>query len=159
MYDYEDEKADISMNETDLLNGLLEAANYKDNSENFIKLQIKRNGKQFFEFKIRPLSEDEIMECYKKATKYVSSRQNGVMVKTATETDVARYRSLKIYTATVTEDRIKLWDNKNIQDKLNVLTGADMIDAVLLVGEKDSIGDKIDEISGYNGDLIEFAKN
>ena len=34
-----------------------------------------------------------------------------------------------------------------------------MIDSVLFVGEKISIIEKIDEISGYNNDLDDIAKN
>ena len=57
------------------------------------------------------------------------------------------------------EDRKKLWDNKKAQEALNVLQGVEMIDAVLLSGEKDRIIDVINEISGYGDDMEETAKN
>ena len=51
------------------------------------------------------------------------------------------------------------WDNKQAQQAFNVLRGVDMIDAVLLSGEKDRIIDLINEISGYSEDTEETAKN
>ena len=57
------------------------------------------------------------------------------------------------------EDRKKLWDNRKAQEALDVLSGVDMIDAVLLSGEKDRIIDVINEISGYDDDMEETAKN
>jgi hypothetical protein len=70
-----------------------------------------------------------------------------------------------IHTATVDEDKAKLWDNKKLWDRLNVLSGIDVIDKVLLPGEKDAVIEKINEISGYAEDeedvedLEELAKN
>jgi hypothetical protein len=66
------------------------------------------------------------------------------------ETDSALSRSYVIYAATVDEDRDKVWDNKKALDKLGLLQGVDMIDRVLLAGEKARVLDKIDEISGFN---------
>ena len=58
------------------------------------------------------------------------------------------------------EDRKNTWDNRRAQEELGVLQGADMIDAVLLPGEKDRIIDRINDISGYGeDDLDEQAKN
>lgn len=64
-----------------------------------------------------------------------------------------------IYTATIDEDRAKTWDNKKAQEAFNVLQGVDVIDAVLLSGEKDRIIEVINEISGYDDSLDEIAKN
>ena len=72
---------------------------------------------------------------------------------------MAKFRSWLIYAATVDEDRAKTWDNKQAQEALGVLQGVDMIDAVLLSGEKDRIIDRINEISGYGDDVEETAKN
>ena len=72
---------------------------------------------------------------------------------------MAKMRSWLIYTATVDEDRAKTWDNKQAQEALNILQGVDMVDAVLLSGEKDRIIDRINEISGYDDDQDETAKN
>ena len=72
---------------------------------------------------------------------------------------MSKFRSWLIYTATVDEDRAKLWDNKQAQQAFNVLQGVDVIDCVLLSGEKDRIIDRINEISGYDDEADETAKN
>ncbi len=149
---------EILMNENDILKGLLEAGNFKDDETNYKTIEIRRKGKLFFNFRIRPLSEDEVQTCYKNATKYAKPKQYGAP-KTAIETDRAKLRALMIYTATVDMDREKVWDNKQAMNALNVLTGVELIEHVLLAGEKDLICDQIDEISGFNADLEEQAKN
>jgi len=76
-----------------------------------------------------------------------------------TGTDTAKYRSLLIYTATVPEDRQALWDNREVWQQLNVLSGWQVIDRVLLAGEKDAVLAKLDQISGFGANLEEVAKN
>ena len=49
--------------------------------------------------------------------------------------------------------------NKQAQQAFNVLQGVDLIDCVLLSGEKDRIIDRINEISGYSDEADETAKN
>ena len=110
-----------------------------------------------FEFRVRPISEEESVACHAHATKYAPHKKG--QPKKEIETNSAKFRSWLIYTATVDEDRKKTWDNKQAQKALNVLQGADMVDAVLLPGEKDRIIDIINEISGYDDDLDEIAKN
>ena len=150
---------EILLNENDILQGLIECGRAKDNADNYRKVQIKRDGAVKFEFRIRPISEDENQKCLRNAKKY--AKKSYGQPKQAIETDRARYRSYLIYTATVDEDRAKTWDNRKAWDALNIITGPDMIDRVLLAGEKDRIIDLIDEISGFNDEteLEEEAKN
>ena len=110
-----------------------------------------------FVFRVRPVSEEESIKCHDHATKF-APRKRG-QPKREIETNTSLFRSWLIYTATVDEDRKKLWDNKKAQEALNVLQGVEMIDAVLLSGEKDRIIDVINEISGYGDDMEETAKN
>ena len=128
----------ILMSESELLRGLIEAGNEKDSEASYERIQIKRGGKLKFEFRIRPISEEESLACHDHATKFAPRL---------------------IYTATVDEDRAKLWDNKQAQQAFNVLQGVDVIDCVLLSGEKDRIIDRINEISGYDDEADETAKN
>ena len=121
------------------------------------KIQIKRAGVLKFMFRIRPVSEEESIKCHDHATKF-APRKRG-QPKREIETNQSLFRSWLIYTATVDEDRKKLWDNRKAQEALDVLSGVDMIDAVLLSGEKDRIIDVINEISGYGDDMEETAKN
>lgn len=150
-------KEDILMNENDILKGLIEAGREKDDASTYEKIQIKRAGKLYFEFRIRPISEEEAVICRERATKYAPRRKG--QPKREIDFNPAKSRSWMIYTATVDEDRAKTWDNKAAQEALNVLQGADMIDEVLLAGEKDLIIDRINEISGYSEDFEETAKN
>lgn len=142
--------------EDDILRGLLEAA--KDQEDETVTIEIARNDKVYFRFRIRGLSEREYQDCREEATKYKKVRQLGG-IRAPEDTDSAKYRSLLIYTATVKEDRKKLWDNKEAWRKLNVLNGPDLIDKVLRAGEKDAVLAKIDELSGYDEELEDVAKN
>lgn len=148
---------EVLMNEGELLRGLIEAGNEKDSESTYRKIQIRRGGALKFAFRIRPVSEEESLACHEHATRF-APRKRG-QPKQEIETNVAKFRSWLIYTATVDEDRAKTWDNKKAQEALNVLQGVDLIDAVLLPGEKDRIIDAINEISGYGDDLEETAKN
>lgn len=148
---------EVLMNENDILRGLIEAGREKDNEETYERIQIRRNGALKFEFRIRPISEEESIKCREHATRY-APRKRG-QPKQEIETNMAKFRSWLIYAATVDEDRAKTWDNKKAQEALGVLQGVDMIDAVLLSGEKDRIIDRINEISGYGDDVEETAKN
>ena len=144
----------ILMSESELLRGLIEAGNEKDSEASYERIQIKRGGKLKFEFRIRPISEEESLACHDHATKF-APRKRG-QPKREIETNMSKFRSWLIYTD---EDRAKLWDNKQAQQAFNVLQGVDVIDCVLLSGEKDRIIDRINEISGYDDEADETAKN
>lgn len=153
---------EILMNEDELINGLLMAANFKSDEGLQRKIQVKRNNKVYFEFFVRPLTEEEILDCRKKVTKRrpdPRGRQFGMI---EIETDYLKLRSHKILMATVDKGNGILWSNQKLKDKLGVLQDTDVIDAVLLGGEKDWIADVIDEISGFgmaDETLEETAKN
>lgn len=151
-------KEEVLENEDALLDGLLAAAKFKEDVGVRRLIRVTREGNALFEFHIRPLSEEEIDECHKGAAKYAPSPVNRE-VRVEIDVDYVRLRSLKIYTATVPEDRRKLWDSKTVQKRLNVLTAVDVINTVLMAGEKDSICDEIDALSGYNRSLVAIAKN
>ena len=73
---------------------------------------------------------------------------------------MTRMRSYKILTATVDSD--KVWNNTILKQKLNLLDPVDVVDTVLLAGEKDQIDDIIDDISGFGEDTEsreDFVKN
>ena len=109
------------------------------------------------EFRIRPISEDESQECWRKATKFAPYKPG--QPKKAIETNTSLFRSHLIYTATVEDDRAKTWDNRQAQAAFQIFQGVDMIDRVLLAGEKSRVIDVIDEISGFDDELSESAGN
>ncbi len=153
----EENKAQLRTYETDILKGLLTAAAFKTEEENIHPVEIARNGVVLFTFRIRPLSEEEYHLCKDKNTKYTRNKQLGI--KFPEETNTIRYRSALIYQATVDEDRERVWNNKSAWKELNVLNGIDLIDKVLLAGEKDAVLELIDKISGYSTTVEEVAKN
>lgn len=154
---------ELLMNEDAILRGMLDAANFRESEEMRRKIQIKRGGGPvLFEFRIRPLSEEELIACRKGATKTIVNPAGRHLPRIDGDTDLSMMRSLKIITATVDDDKPKTWENPVLKNKLNVLHSADVVDAVLMGGEKDWICDIIDEISGYGAQRIEteeYTKN
>lgn len=150
-------KATVRKYEDDILGGLLAAAAYKTDEEDITPIEIKRNGAVVLTFRIRPLSEEEYMDCKKQNTNYKRNRQLGTKI--AESVNAARYRAQLIYLATVEEDREKIWDNRDAWSRLNVLNGVDLVEVVLKAGEKDAILDTLDQISGYQSNLEDVAKN
>ena len=71
------------------------------------------------------------------------------------------FRSALIYSATSDADREKLWDNREIKQKLvsagfnQVVSALDVIETVLNGGEKDRIIDEINKISGFNAEDLD----
>lgn len=155
----EEIKKEMLMSEQDILAGMFEASGFKDDQSQWKKIQIKRNGKILFEFRIRPLTEEELGKCRKQAIKYAPNPMGKQYGRIEVETDYVKMRSYKILAATVEEDITKTWGNKNIKERLNVLQDIDVIDAVLMAGEKDWVSDVIEEISGFGMTREELTKN
>lgn len=158
------EKEEILMNEDELIAGAFLASKFQESTEFTRKVQIKRNGsKPLFEFTIRPLREEEIQECRKKVTKYKTDPRGKYFPKIEVDVDLIKLRSYKILKATVDTGNGIIWDNKKLKDQLGVLQAIDVIDLVLMAGEKDRICDLIDEISGYGAEEeateVDAAKN
>ena len=151
----------LRMFEGDIIQGLLAAADYKNDETRHI--EIARNGKLYFEFDIHALGEEEYNKCKTKHTKYVRNKQLGI--KLPEDTNTVKYRSALIYEATAESDKDKLWDNKKVWEALNqkgfqIMNGLDVIEYTLKSGEKDRIIDEIDKLSGYDSNnLEEVAKN
>lgn len=112
-------------------------------------------GHTKFAFRIRPLSEREWSECRERCTKYKRNKRLGGM-KLPEDTDTVAYHTLLIYTATVQEDREKLWDNKKLWKVVGALTGTDMVDRLIpYAGKKQQIIDRIERLSGYDDESEE----
>ena len=150
----------MKLKEEDFIQGLIDATGFVEEEKQ--RIEIVRDGKLFFVFHIRPLSESEYNDCKKKSTKYVRNRSLGV--KMPEDTDSVKYRASIVYQATVKEDREKLWDNKKVwetlRDKgLQILNGLDVIKYSLKAGEMNKIIDCIDDLSGFDDNLEEVVKN
>jgi hypothetical protein len=154
----EEAKAATRANEDNLLDGLLAAANYKDDDDETVEIVISRKGKDLFSFHIHPLSEEDFNRCRKRCTKYAKNRAQGG-VRIPEEVDTVRYRCMLIYEATVAEDRAKVWDNKKLWKAKDLATGIEAVDILLKAGEKNAVCEKLDTISGYEMTEEEVAKN
>ncbi len=126
--------SEIKKDNSQLVRGLLKAADSKKQIDLKESIEIKRNEETFFEFHICSLDKKEMDNLSKK---YV------------TEKLVLQ----KIYLATI--DREKIWDNEEIQNQLrtkgfSICTGVDVIQAVLEESEIKEINARIDQISGFH---------
>lgn len=143
----------------DLVTSLLEAANYKEDEENLRKVKITKGDKFLFAFTVRPLSETEVVKIRKASAKYVKNPAGKHLPKVETEVDYAQMKSRKIYMATIEEDKKKIWDNPEIKEQFNLVEGWEAVDVLLSGGWKNAVSEIIDNISGYDIDLTEYAKN
>ena len=151
----EEKRETILANEDDYLEGLLAAA---DNAANDTKkIEIIRNERKYFSFSIHSLTDEMLKDIPK-------NRRQGIRV--ADELDMPKYRASVIYNSTTEEDKAKLWDNPAVKKGLEakgicIINALDVIDAVLLPGEKDRIMEIIDDVNGFNNEEVksETAKN
>lgn len=142
--------------EDDILAGVLGAVESKEND--YETIVIKRGDKVFFKFGVRGFSEDEIRQIRERNSIY---RKNNMGVKVLDEFKDVRFTSEIIYKATIDKDREKIWDNPQIKNKLGCLTGLDVIEKVLMAGEKDAIYSRIQRMSGFGkeDEIVETLKN
>lgn len=155
----ETEKKDLLKNEESILSGMMEAASYKNDGSLDKHIDVRRNGKILFGFNIRPISEETLYTCRKKATKQVPNPAGRQFPPIDGDTDTAKLRAYKIYYATVPEDRKKTWENTEMKKFVNTANAVDVIDSCLLAGEKDTICDIIDELSGFGTAKEDYLKN
>jgi len=145
----EDEVAtpeELRFSEDELLKALTEQE-HLDVTET---IEVNFANRVTFQFRIRPLSEREWNTCRERNTKYKKNRRLGGM-KVVDDTDTVGYHSLLIYTATVDEDKEKLWNNKKLWKAVGALTGTDMVDKLIpYAGKKQQIVERIERLSGYD---------
>lgn len=138
----------LVFNEDEILKALTDKSQHDDRIE-VIEVLF---GKAHFTFRIRPLSEKEWDKCRERNTKYQKNRRLGGM-RLPESTNTTGYHSDLIYSATVDEDKAKLWDNKRLWSAVNAVTGTDMVDKLIpYAGKKQAIIDRIEAISGFNDD-------
>lgn len=129
---------------------LLKALTDQEHLEVTETIEVNFANKVTFSFRIRALSEREWNTCRERNTKYKKNRRLGGM-KVVDDTDTVGYHSLLIYTATVDEDKEKLWNNKKLWKAVGALTGTDMVDKLIpYAGKKQQIVERIERLSGYD---------
>ena len=138
---------------------ILTAANFRDDPDLRETIEIQRGGKVLLTFNIRPLDEQEVDDMRRACTRYLPNPAGAGYPRVEGDVNLVKLRSLKIYTATVPEDRARLWDLSDAQARLSVMRGEDMVDCLLMAGEKDEIIRRIDALSGYGARISEKIKN
>lgn len=153
----EEIREELAFNEDEILRALTDQSHHEDLTKT---IEVSLGAKAKFSFRIRPLSEKEWDKCRERNTKYQKNRRLGGM-RLPESTDTTGYHSELIYTATVDEDKKKLWDNKAFWKAVNALTGKDMVDKLIpYAGKKQAIVDRIEAISGYDDeDYDNVVKN
>lgn len=146
---------EILENEGDLLSNLLDLAKRKEDESFFRKIDIQANGQSKVSFRLRPMTSEDIETCVKQATKPVKNHRG----KYEKEVNQRLYQSILIYEATIPEDQKNIWGNPQLKRALGVLDNFDMVDKLLLAGEKTQVFTVIDEMSGFNQDAVTTAKN
>ena len=140
---------ELAAAEGNIIDSLLEAAAYKSNMEQR-KVTISRNGKKLFSFRITGLDEDTWRKCRRNNLRNKGKRNE--------ELDGGRFLSSAIYEATVDEDKA-IWNNHTVWEKLGAVTGADVVHAILLPGEKAKISEILEELSGYNDEIDDMIQS
>ena len=165
-----DEATNRKAAEFDLTKALLEASEYAEpekNDDAVVEYTIRRNGRDLFPVRVRPISEEEYRMAEKKAT-HPRKNRNGRNLPAENEPDEADFRSWVIYIATVPEDQNNIWNNPAIKSKYNLMMPYQSVDKILTFGEKSALFNNILSISGFGDDgesgvvnmsHEEFAKN
>lgn len=138
--------------EEDFINGLLAAAEFQSEETLRKEIEIKRAGKSYFSFTIRPLSNEEFQSARKKATKYMPNPQNRKLPPIEKDFDSAAFHYWIIYFATIDEDREKVWNNAEIKKRFGLFQPIESIELLLMPGERTRIVDIIMDISGLSAD-------
>lgn len=150
--------------EFDYISGFLKAAEVFEEIEKTV--EIRRAGELLLKFNVHPYSIKDIDAAKKKATTYGKNPRGPKypnIVKSYNQ-DVAE--SYLIYLSTCDADRAKYWDNPKFKERFDVMEGYELIDKVLLPGEKQNIIQLLDTLGGYDEDNeqeetndIDIAKN
>ena len=99
----------------------------------------------------------------KKATKQIPNPAGPKYPKISGERSTTEYHNNLIYTATVDEDKQRIWGNNDIKQKFNIFDDADCVDILLNAGTKSKIVDEVLKLSGFDGEDIvdeeDYIKN
>lgn len=150
--------------EYDLVQALLESAEYKTSEDEVTEVEIKRSGKYLFTVHLHPISEPDARTARKKATQYMPNPNGKKLPPIEKDLDTAKFNAWLIYLATTEEDQQQIWGNKEVMKKYGLAQPVETIDTLLTLGEKRKLADLVTDISGMNDDEdtvdeTEYAKN
>ena len=151
--------------EFDMIAGFLKAG---DVFEEVVQpIEIRRGGKPLFKFHVHPYTQEQLEAAQNKATTKGKNPKGAKYPKIVTKYDSKIAESYLIYLCTTDEDKKTFWDNPQFKDHYNVIEGYELVDKVLLPGEKQYVIELLDALGGFAGDDeeaknendIDFAKN
>lgn len=149
--------------ELDMIAGFLKASEVFNEAKKTV--EIRRAGQLLFKFTVRPYTTEQLEAAQKKATTLGKNPKGPKYPKIVTKYDSKTAESYLIYLCTVDEDKAKFWDNPQFKDRFDVMEGYELVDKVLLPGEKQGIIELLDTLGGYSdddespADDTEIAKN
>lgn len=155
----------FEQDEKSLVKALLEAADYKTGNEDSIKKIFvkKQSGETLFSQNKRIIRKVKYKRQAKKATKQIPNPAGPKYPKISGERSTTEYHNNLIYTATVDEDKQRIWGNNDIKQKFNIFDDADCVDILLNAGTKSKIVDEVLKLSGFDGEDIvdeeDYIKN
>lgn len=138
--------------EYDLVTSLLEAADYKTSADEITEADICRRGKFLFTVHIHPLSDADVRQAQRQAGVYKPNPTNKKLGRVKVDQDNAKLVSWLIYLATTEEDQEKIWGNKQVMGKHNLMENWESIDVLLKKGEKDKLFEQVLIISDMDDD-------
>lgn len=144
--------------EYDLVSALLEAADYRNSDDEILEVDISRRGKFLFTVRIHPISDSDVKKAQKEAGVYKPNPTNKKLGRVKIDQDNAKLASWLIYLATTEEDQEKIWGNRQVMSKFGLMENWESIDTLLKKGEKDSLLEKVFDISDMNDDEDEEEK-
>lgn len=147
-----DGSSNFERDEYNLVNALMQASNFKEDGEKKL-IEIRRDNKVLFSFTIRPLSEEEVDKCYEKATSYTANPAGRKYPPIPKKTNKSLQNSYMIYTATIDEDKNKIWDNPDFKSAKGIVQGVESVDLLLKAGEKERVLEEISGISGFSEEI------
>lgn len=136
--------------ELSLVEGLLAAASFREDDDQQVTYEVRRAGKFYFKFTVRPLDNTDVQLASKKAGIYKPNPTNKKLGTVKVDTDSAKYNSWLIYLATIPKDQQEVWGNPVIMQKFGLMEPWESIDKLLMIGEKTDILEKILKLSGLN---------
>lgn len=148
---------DERINESTMLRDVAGALAAMETVSQTATYEVIRKGKKLFSFSVSALDDEQVENCRDQSTKNVKDRRLGNLA-VPRDFNSAKFNSLMIYTATVSEDKKVLWDNKALWQKAGVVTGWQLVDKVLLRGEKDAVISLVEELSGYKDEDSESTQ-
>lgn len=138
--------------EYDLVSALLEAADYRNSEDEILEVEICRRGKFLFKVRIHPISDSDVKKAQKEAGVYKPNPTNKKLGRVKIDQDNAKLASWLIYLATTEEDQEKIWGNRQVMSKYNLMENWETIDILLKKGEKDDLLEKVFDISDMSDD-------